>query len=130
MKKKSFAFIICFIGFLVLLQPHSNAQGCQNPRDSFDDLYCLNRVYVQADADLNTIYKKLSQRLSVSARQVLKRYQLAWIQQRNATCSFSDNRGFYVNIRCASEMTVERTNFLNDRYRECISVGCLPNKLR
>ena len=130
MKKKSFAFIVCFVGFLVLLQPNSHAQGCQNPRDSFDDLYCLNRIYVQADADLNTIYKKLSQRLSTSVRQVLKRYQLAWIQQRNDTCSFSDSRGFYVNIRCASEMTVARTNFLNDRYRECISVGCLPNKLR
>ncbi len=102
---------------------------CDNPRDDFDDLYCLNKVYVQSDKDLNGAYKKLVDKLDEQGRKTLKKSQNVWIKDRNSRCSYRDERGFFVNIRCAADMTIERTNFLNDRYRECISSGCLNSKL-
>jgi len=102
---------------------------CDNPRDDFDDLYCLNKVYIQSDKDLNEAYKKLVGKLDVQGKKILKKRQNEWIQDRNSRCSYRDERGFFVNLKCATDMTVERTHFLQDRYRECISSGCLNSKL-
>ncbi len=30
--------------------------ACDKPRDDFDGLYCLNKVYQQADVDLNATF--------------------------------------------------------------------------
>lgn len=115
------------------LWPNSTAhaqQNCNRPTNDFDGLYCLNKVYLQADADLNAVYGKLRAALPVSARATLKTTQLAWIAQRNSRCSRRDASGFDVNLDCAADMTIARTNFLTDRYRECRSSGCQPDRLR
>ncbi len=128
MKKMFFGSMVFALMFCMLPAAAVHAD-CDNPRDDFDDLYCLNRIYVQADADLNEAYKKLVGRLDDDGRKILKKSQNAWIRDRNSRCSYRDDRGFFVNIRCAADRTIERTNFLNDRYRECISSGCLNSRL-
>ena len=104
-------------------------QNCDKPRDDFDGLYCLNKVYIETDAELNQVYKDLSPRLSVEGRGKLKETQLAWIEERNTNCSRKIDSGFYVNLSCATRTTRSRLQILQERVRECKSSGCLPSKL-
>jgi uncharacterized protein YecT (DUF1311 family) len=117
------------IGLLLALPTFAFADNCNNPSNSFDGLYCLNKVYIQADKDLNTSYKSLRKYLKSSEKSKLKKGQITWIKDRNASCSYHNDRGFFVNLRCAKNMTVDRTNFLNDRIRECKATGCQSRKL-
>lgn len=103
--------------------------ACDNPRDDFDSLYCLNKVYQEADRELNENYKKLVAKLDANGRALLKRGQLDWIEERNAACSRRDTDTFWVNLRCARDTTIQRAQFLQDRYRECVSAGCQNSKL-
>ena len=103
--------------------------ACDTPRNDFDGLYCLNKVYQEADKELNANYKKLSAQLDASGKQKLKSGQLAWIANRNQNCSKREASGFYVNLDCATQTTIERAQFLQDRVRECVSAGCQNSKL-
>ncbi|MBF0121426.1 MAG: DUF1311 domain-containing protein [Desulfobacterales bacterium] len=121
---------LIFTVLLALISTIVYADNCDKPRDDFDGLYCLNKIYIQADKDLNEIYGNLSKKLDSEGKKLLKTSQVAWIKLRNNTCSFRDQRGFFVNLNCATQQTIERTNFLNDRHRECLSTGCLTSKLQ
>lgn len=103
--------------------------NCDQPRDDFDGLYCLNKVYQQADADLNSNYRKLLAKVDPAGAAALKKGQLAWIERRNATCSRREDEGFFVNLGCATNETISRLQFLQDRYRECVSSGCQNSRL-
>jgi uncharacterized protein YecT (DUF1311 family) len=103
--------------------------ACDHPKNDFDGLYCMNKVYMQSDKDLNEAYGKLAKKLDAQDKKTLKAGQLKWIQERNDNCSFSDGRGFFVNLECATQSTVSRVQFLEDRLRECASTGCQPSKL-
>lgn len=119
-------------GFLLLAGLFAAAAAsadCDHPKNDFDDLYCLNKVYIQADKDLNEEYGKLSKQLDANGKSALKHGQLAWIKTRNDQCSSKDDRGFWVNLDCATQTTISRTQFLQDRNRECASAGCMPSKL-
>ncbi len=104
--------------------------ACDKPKNDFDDLYCLNKVYSQADKDLNESYGELAKMLDADGKKQLKNGQLAWIRSRNDSCSYKDARGFFVNLDCAARTTIERLQFLNDRKRECKSAGCMNSKLQ
>ena len=115
---------------LVLASTFAQANtNCDQPRDDFDGLYCLNKVYLEADKDLNGVYKELVGKLDTAGKAKLKSGQLAWIEDRNSRCSRRETNAFYVNLRCATETTISRVQFLQDRLRECKSSGCLPSKL-
>jgi uncharacterized protein YecT (DUF1311 family) len=103
--------------------------ACNHPHDDFDGLYCLNKVYQQADADLNTAFGQLRGKLDEAGRAALKSGQLSWIRSRNEECSKREASGFYVNLQCATKSTKLRTQFLQDRVRECISSGCMNSRL-
>ncbi|MDK2123839.1 lysozyme inhibitor LprI family protein [Parachitinimonas caeni] len=106
------------------------AAGCDNPKNDFDDLYCLNKVYLQADKELNENYGKLVKQLDDEGKKLLKKGQLEWIANRNRDCSYKDAKGFYVNLDCAATTTISRAQFLQDRVRECSSAGCMNSKLK
>ncbi len=106
------------------------ADNCDKPKDDFDGLYCLNKVYQEADAELNKSYKTLRTFLNERQKERLMDTQRAWIKERNEKCSYHDEEhGFFVNLSCTTEMTVSRTNVLNDRIRECKATGCQESKL-
>lgn len=121
---------ILIAGVLMAMAGAVYADNCDHPRDDFDGLYCLNKVYAQSDRDLTTAYKDLRKRLRPVDRKTLKETEIKWIDARNSSCSWRHNGGFFVNLRCATDMTVQRTNFLNDRIRECKATGCQPSQLR
>jgi uncharacterized protein YecT (DUF1311 family) len=122
---------LSLVAGLILLAPALAfaQQNCDKPRNDFDGLYCLNKIYAQTDADLNQAYKELSEALPEADKNTLKSRQIAWIKQRNATCSRKMDDGFYVNLGCATKTTKERLEVLQERTRECKSSGCLPSKL-
>jgi uncharacterized protein YecT (DUF1311 family) len=123
-KKNIFAFVLLASG------PALANSACDKPHNDFDGLYCLNKVYQQADTDLNAAYTALRGKLDGAGRDALRSGQLAWIQHRNDTCSKREGNEFYVSLNCATTTTVWRAEFLQARYRECISSGCQNSKLQ
>lgn len=104
-------------------------EACDNPRNDFDGLYCLNKIYQEADLELNANYKLLTPLLDVNGKSQLKSGQLAWMKERNANCSRRDGSSFLVDLQCATDTTIARSQFLQDRIRECKSAGCLNSRL-
>jgi uncharacterized protein YecT (DUF1311 family) len=123
MKHILFVVLLSASGFV-----YANS-ACDKPRDDFDGLYCLNKVYQEADKELNEHYKKLQGQLDKNGKTALKAGQLTWIETRNKNCSKHEADGFYVNLDCATNITVERLRFIQDRSRECSSSGCQNSKL-
>ena len=103
--------------------------NCDKPINDFDGLYCLNKVYSEADKELNDRYKELVVLLDTSGKAALKQGQLTWMKQRNGQCSRREGNDFFVNLDCATSQTIERAQFLQSRVRECKSSGCLNSKL-
>lgn len=123
------AAILLVAGTAVTGTAHAQ-NNCNVPGNSFEDVYCLSKVFVKADDDLNVAYQKLLKRLPASAQATLRRTQRTWLAKRNADCTATDSKqGDIIYIGCAVDRTTARTNFLTDRYRECISSGCQPAKL-
>ncbi len=133
MSRMSRTAIVLLAGGLLCSLPGSRASAdsaCDKPHNDFDGLYCLNKVYQQSDADLNNSFSLLRGKLDPSGRSALRSSQIAWLQTRNDSCSKHEDGGFLVNLSCASKMTIERTQFLQDRYRECVSSGCMNSRIR
>jgi uncharacterized protein YecT (DUF1311 family) len=104
---------------------------CEKTKSDYDVVYCLSKIYLQADKELNASYQKLVGKLKAADdKRSLKTAQLAWIEARNKRCTEARADTTLVDLDCATRTTVERTQFLNDRYRECVSAGCMSNKLR
>jgi uncharacterized protein YecT (DUF1311 family) len=115
----------------VMLVHVTGARGqsaCDKPRNDFDGVYCLSKIYQQADQDLNDSYARLRQQLNPAEENELRSGRLAWLRNRDAECSRHEPEGFYVNLACATKVTIARNQFLENRYRECISSGCLGSR--
>lgn len=98
------------------------ADNCDTTRNAYDDIYCSNKIYASADAELNKNYQLLRTKLTTSQKTILKRSQVAWIKQRDAQCSDEAERRVFVN--CNLEQTQQRNAWLKERVRECDTVGC------
>jgi uncharacterized protein YecT (DUF1311 family) len=123
MKRLVLAVLLCAAG---AAQANS---ACDKPRKDFDGLYCLNKVYQEADKELNDNYGKLAGKLDADGKQRLKAGQLRWIDERNNSCSRHEPNAFLVDLECATGTTIKRSQFLQDRVRECASAGCQNSKL-
>lgn len=121
MKKIVIATILC-----VSLPYAKSSSACDNPRlTEYDRNYCMNKVYTEADRELNINYKKLMPMLNSEGKSRLKRGEKAWMRDRDNACQ----RGGTTYIQCNIDYTIDRTNFLQDRIRECKSSGCLNSRL-
>jgi uncharacterized protein YecT (DUF1311 family) len=109
--------------------PQARSTSCDDPKTAFDNVYCERKVYMQADTDLNAAYKKLRLLLKAPERATLLQSQHAWISQRDERCGLSEGSSIKIDLTCAKDMTIERTNWLNDRSRECTSSGCRASRL-
>lgn len=123
MKRLILAVLLCATG---AAQANS---ACDKPRKDFDGLYCLNKVYQEADKELNENFSKLNGKLDADGKKRLKSGQLGWIEERNGSCSRREGSAFYVDLDCATKTTIQRSQFLQDRLRECTSAGCQNSKL-
>ncbi len=101
------------------------ADNCDKTRNTYDDVYCTNKIYASADADLNQNYRLLRQKLNANQNRTLKRSQLAWIRERDAQCT----DGSSIDVQCRLETTQARNHWLLERLRECKTVGCKTSSL-
>lgn len=117
------------MGVLVLsvFSAVAGAANCENPRNTYDDVYCLNKIYASADNELNQNYQSLRSYLNTAQKNRLKTAQLAWIRQRDRNCS--DDAANIVYVRCNLDQTVQRSAWLRERIRECKTVGCQNRQL-
>ena len=120
----------CCLTFAALLCTATVWADCDKTTTDYDVVYCGTKIYLQADKELNDAYQKLVSKLNTDGKKVLKTGQLAWIEIRNQQCTEKRRNDILVDLDCATRTTVERTQFLTDRYRECISAGCMNSKLR
>lgn len=121
--------IIALLCLLPLSLTAAQSSNCDRPRNDFDGLYCLNKVYQESDKELNAAFGKLNRSLNAEGKAMLKRGQLQWIRERNDRCSERRDGEFLVNLNCATKMTVQRLQFLQARQRECTSGGCRNSQL-
>ena len=101
------------------------ADNCENARNTYDDVYCTNKIYASADTELNKNYQALRGKLSDKQKNILKKSQLAWIHQRDAECTADTT----IDVRCRLSTTQERNNWLRERLRECQTIGCKTKAL-
>lgn len=120
--------LIVFLSLPFFAQP-ALADNCDNPSNDFDGLYCLDKIYLAADKDLNTAYKTLKSQLDGQGKDALGAGELVWMENRDRQCSQRQGGEFFVNLDCATKTTIERLHFLQDRIRECTSSGCQNSKL-
>ena len=106
------------------------ADNCDNARNDFDEFYCKDKLYLQADRDLNQAYGALMKALPSSARPTLKSVQLDCMRERDRACIDKRDGEIVLYVNCRLNRTVNQTNFLNDRLRECKSTGCQPSRLQ
>ena len=110
-----------------VLAPLSYADNCDKARNTYDDIYCTNKIYASADADLNKNYQQLRHQLTETQQKILKKSQLAWIRHRDAECT--DDQQNSVNVQCRLSTTQERNHWLVERLRECQTIGCKTTRL-
>ena len=109
------------------LATFSHADNCDKVRNTYDDIYCTNKIYASADADLNKNYQQLRHQLNETQQKILKNSQLAWIHHRDAECT--DDQKNSVSVQCRLTTTQERNHWLEERLRECQTVGCKTTRL-
>lgn len=113
---------------LVLL-PRLALADCEHTKNDFDDVYCLAKIYINADGDLNDAYKSLVAKLNAEQKKSLKSGQVAWIKQRNESCGQAESDGYYVDLDCAVTTTRKRSDFLIERRKECEAGACDAQRL-
>ena len=123
MKKILLLSCTCLFSTLVL------AENCDNARNSYDAVHCDNKVYAHADNELNKNYQELRALLNTQQKNILKSSQLAWIRDRDSSCTSDSNVGQVISTRCQLEKTQERNSWLRERIRECKTIGCKTNAL-
>ncbi len=93
------------------------ADNCDSARNTYDDIYCTNKIYASADADLNKNYRALGSKLNTAQRNTLKKSQLALIRQRDAECTDSNRN----SVRRAVSFTGQRKKETIGCKKDCVN---------
>ena len=106
-------------------QEKKKQDPCENAQTTVEMRDCAGKEYMEADAELNSVYRQLASKLETEGhRAALKAAQLAWIKYRDANCEFESylNRGgtIYpvVYESCRARMTVDRTRELREMLKQ------------
>lgn len=101
--------LFCAAG-LSLASVAALADNCDTARNTFDEFYCKDKLYIQADKDLNKAYGELMKALP-SASKTLKSVQLEWMRGRDSQCIEERDDEIVLFVNCRLRKTVEQTNF-------------------
>lgn len=95
--------------------------NCDKYKESYGRTYCLSKLFVESDNELNDVYQELRGKISKEAQKSLKDTEIRWIKYRTSKCEVSPGT---IDVRCSYEVNRDRTNYLRDRLRECNSRMC------
>ena len=110
----------------VLLASPAQADDCANAADQRTMSECAAKDYTRADAQLNTLYKQINQRLkdNPEGKKALLTAQRAWLGFRDAECGFAASGvkggSVYPMIysQCLTEVTAKRVEAFKT-YLDC-----------
>lgn len=123
---KKIRFLMVSVFTTMLWSNVTYADNCDQARNTYDDIYCTNKVYASADAELNKNYQLLRTKLTTHQKGILKTSQLSWIRERDNECTRSTG----VDVECRLRTTQDRNHWLRERVRECTTIGCKTSALR
>lgn len=111
-------------GLMFATAAHAIETQCDKYSGTYDRTYCLSKLFVDSDAELNVVYKELRDLLNDSGKKALKNAEVKWLKYRTDRCETSPGT---IDVRCSYEVNVDRTNYLRERARECRSSKCDNN---
>lgn len=107
--------VVC-LSVIMLFFGTAYAEDCKRPGNVFEELYCARKVFFELDDELNKNYNLLLAELDKDGKALLKKEQIAWIKDRNTSCTRKSKNGAgSVIISCAVTMTRERLLFLKEK---------------
>ena len=98
---KKIRFLVVAVFGTVLWSSVTHADNCDQARNTYDDIYCTNKVYASADAELNKNYQLLRTKLNSNQKAILKLSQLSLIRDRDNECTTSTG----VDVGCRLRTT-------------------------
>ncbi len=99
---------------------NSVSEACDHYKTSYDVTYCLSKLFMESDKELNQVYKALKNSLNKSTKRGLTKVQREWIKYRNYSCEYTGS----IDVDCNYRVNRERTEYLRDRLRECKTGNC------
>lgn len=103
---------VCLMTSSVLLA----AGECDKYVTPYDKTYCMGKLFVESDNELNVVYAELRKILNPQLKKNLTETQREWIKYRDNACQ---NQPGTINVDCNYRVNKERTEYLRDRLREC-----------
>lgn len=106
---------------LLIVSQAALADGeCDKYTTSYDQTYCMAKIFVESDKDLNTIYKDLQAVIDADSKKSLTLVQRKWIKYRDNSC---ESKGT-IDVDCNYKVNRDRAQYLTDRLRECRGGTC------
>ena len=101
---------------VLLCLPHAAKAGgeCDKYTTSYDKTYCMGKLFVESDKELNAAYKELKESLQGDVKKQLTETQRTWIKYRDNSCSENGD----INVDCNYRVNRDRAEYLRDRSRE------------
>lgn len=110
------------IGAAMLVSQAAFALGeCDKYTTSYDGTYCMSKLFVESDKELNVVYKELHADLKGPVQKSLTSVQRDWIKYRDRACQPESGT---IDVGCNYEVNRKRTEYLRDRLRECKAGTC------
>lgn len=110
------------IAALVFVCQSAFALGeCDKYSSSYDKTYCFSKLFVESDAELNTVYKGLRDIVKEPVKKQLTLVQRDWLKYRDQACQPEAGT---INVDCNYEVNRKRAEYLRDRLRECKTGTC------
>lgn len=113
---KQLVFVVVVILSLVSVRAVFAMGECDRYQTPYDRTYCMGKLFVESDKELNVVYRELRGMLQPEVKRMLAETQRAWISYRDTACQ--DNPGT-IDVDCNYRVNRARTEYLRDRLREC-----------
>lgn len=116
------ALVLMLVG--AALAQDQKKDPCANAQTQLEMNMCWGSQYKAADAQLNSVYREFTSKLSPEETTQLKNTQLAWIKFRDANCEFVADAYKGGTIRpmiaamCLADVTNARTSELKAQMKE------------
>src|SRR6185436_1505159 len=89
MKFFTLASLATGLFFSAQLAHADDTDSCSKFKTSYDRTYCVAKLFLESDKELNAVYTELRKPLKDSVKQQLTETQRDWIKYRDASCERS-----------------------------------------
>lgn len=87
---------------------YRTSYNCNKSKSDIEKTICMNKELADADLEMDTIYKALMNRIPKEKREILRKEQKGWLEERNAKCQ-SDELFNCLKEKYSKRITVLKT---------------------